>query len=153
MLLDYVVLNNILAFVNTVPALLTFSLPGYDKSGFKIKDAYAKFSFKDEIYTISDIYFDTKELDVLGHGKASIKYNTIDLNINLRTDVGSVVSKIPIIGYLLFNEDSISTTLKVTGKLDNPKVTSMLAEDIAVAPLNILKRTLSLPYHLSVEKK
>ncbi|MCF6330599.1 MAG: AsmA-like C-terminal domain-containing protein, partial [Sulfurimonas sp.] len=66
----------------------------------------------------------------------------------LKTDLGSAASKIPIVGYILFGDDTISTTLKVIGKLDNPKVKSMIAKDIIVAPINIIKRTLSLPFNL-----
>ena len=151
-LVDYVIFNNILAFVNTVPALLTFSLPDYNKNGFKIKEAYTEFTFENNLYTINDIYFDSKELDVLGKGEVSIKNNTIDLDINLKTDIGSFVSKIPVIGYLLFDGDVMSTSLKVDGKLNDPTVTSRVAQDIVIAPLNFLKRTLMLPYHLSIEK-
>ncbi|SFV51756.1 FIG01209130: hypothetical protein [hydrothermal vent metagenome] len=52
------------------------------------------------------------------------------------------------VGYIIFDGQSISTTLKVYGKLEDPKVETMLAKDIIVAPLNIIKRTLLLPFHL-----
>ena len=145
---DYVILNNILAFINTIPSLATFSLPGYSKDGLDVKNAYMKFHAKDHIFHISDIYVGSKEIKILGKGRASVKYNNIDLTLNLKTDLGSNLSKIPLVGYIIFDGESISTTLKITGKLTDPKVETMLARDIAVAPLNIILRTLTLPYKL-----
>jgi len=145
---DYVVLNNILAFINTIPALATFSLPGYNTKGLYVNNAYMKFHSKNHIFTISDIYVGSKEIKIVGKGTASVKYNDIDLTLNLKTDLGSNFSKIPIVGYIIFDGESISTTLKITGKLTNPKVETMLARDIVVAPLNIILRTITLPYKI-----
>ncbi len=147
-ILDYKILNNILAFVNTIPSLVTFSLPGYSSHGLAVKDAYMHFKAKDNVFKLSDIYIDSKELDILGRGTANLNTNKIDLQLNLKTDLGSSISKIPVVGYILLGDDTVSTTLKITGPLDDPKVESLLAEDIIVAPLNIIKRTFLLPYHL-----
>ncbi|MCD6173515.1 MAG: AsmA-like C-terminal domain-containing protein, partial [Sulfurimonas sp.] len=146
--LDYKILNNILAFVNTVPSLLTFSIPGYHKKGLKVNTAYMKFKSKNNILNISDIYLDSKEIDIFGKGKANFIEDTLDLELSLKSDLGSKISKIPLVGYLLMGEDSISTTLSITGKLSDPDIKSLIAKDIAVVPLNILKRTITLPYKL-----
>ncbi|SFV61745.1 FIG01209130: hypothetical protein [hydrothermal vent metagenome] len=146
---DYVLLNNILAFINTVPSLATFSLPGYNTQGLYVNNAYMNFHLKNHIFNISDIYIGSKEIKIIGKGKASIKYNTIDLTLNLKTDLASNLSKIPLVGYIIFDGKSISTSLKITGKLTDPKVETMLARDIAVAPLNIILRTLTLPYKIA----
>ena len=147
-IIEYKLLNNILAFINTIPSLVTFSLPGYSKSGLNVKSSYINFSFKDNKYILKDIYLDSKEMKIAGNGVASYENNTIDLNLNIKTDLGSTVSKIPIVGYIVLDKDSISTSVKVSGALDNPKVKSMLATDIIVAPLNIIKRTLLFPFEI-----
>jgi hypothetical protein len=144
--LDYKLLNNVLAFVNTVPALMTFSLPGYNQNGLYIDASYAKFHAKNGLFNISDFLVDSKEIDIFGKGMADIKNNKIDINLKLKTDLGSSARKIPIVGYILFDGDSVSTTVHVSGKLSDPKVNSMLAKDIIVAPFNIIKRTLLLPF-------
>lgn len=146
--LDYKVLNNVLAFVNTIPSLVTFSLPGYSKNGLKVKTSYGKFNVKDGLFNVSDFVIDSKEIDIFGKGVASIKNDTIEATLNLRTDLGSNISKIPLVGYIIFDGDSISTNMSVTGKLSDPDVKSLLAKDIIVAPLNILKRTILLPFQL-----
>ena len=107
-----------------------------------------KFKSQDNVFHISDIFLDSAELNILGQGTASILYNTIDLDLNLKTDLGSSVSKVPLVGYILMDDDSISTGLKITGELNNPDVKSRIAKDIAIAPLNILLRTITLPLYL-----
>ncbi|MDK9693686.1 MAG: AsmA-like C-terminal domain-containing protein [Sulfurimonas sp.] len=154
-ILDYKILNNVLAFVNTVPSLITFSLPGYDINGIKAKEAYTKFKFQDEIYKISDVYLSSKEIEIVGSGEASIKENSINLDLNLKTQLGSSFSKIPLIGHILLGNETVSTSLHVTGALDDPDVKTQVAKDIAVAPFNIIKRTLMYPFEIfrSEEKK
>ncbi|MBU1927365.1 AsmA-like C-terminal domain-containing protein [bacterium] len=147
-IIEYKILNNVLAFINTIPSLVTFSLPSYNTNGLYTKGAYMSFKAKDDIFYINDLYLDSEEVDILGRGVASIKQNNIDLKLNLKTDLGSSLSQIPIVGYLLFDEDSVSTSLKVTGKLSDPEVDSLLPSEIIVAPLNLIKRTLMLPQHL-----
>jgi AsmA-like C-terminal region len=147
-ILDYKILNNILAFVNTIPSLVTFSLPGYSKKGLEVKRAYINFNSKDDIFDITDISLDSKEMDIVGRGTASFAKNEIDIDLNLVTDLGSSISKIPVVGYILLGEDSISTSMSISGKLNDPSVRSLIAKDIVVAPLNIIKRTLLLPFHL-----
>lgn len=146
---DYKMLNNILAFINTVPSLATFSLPGYSESGLKVKSAYMNFNAKNSVFNISDFFLDSQEIDILGGGVVDLNRDKIDLTLNLKTDLGSSLSKIPLVGYILLGDDNtISTTMKITGKLTNPDVNSLLAQDIAVAPINIVKRALLLPYDL-----
>ena len=143
---DYKILNNILAFVNTIPSLVTFALPGYNKEGLFINKAYINFNHQNNVFNLSDIYLDSKEIDVLGSGVADLEKDTIDITLNLKTDLGSDLAKVPLIGYIILDKDSISTTLNIKGKASDPTVKSLIAEDIVVAPLNIIKRTLSLPY-------
>ena len=70
------------------------------------------------------------------------------MDLNLRTDLGSSISKIPLVGHILLGEESVSTSLKITGSLENPDVSTQIAKDIAVAPFNIIKRTLMYPFGL-----
>jgi len=145
---DYKALNNILAFVNTVPSLVTFKLPGYNKKGLFVDNAYIKFNTKDDIYNLSDIYLTSQEMDIVGKGVINLKKRDMDLMLNLKTDLGSDISKIPVVGYILLDKDTISTTLSITGSLDKPKIQSHIATNIVVAPINIITRTLKLPYKL-----
>jgi len=146
--IKYKLLNNILAFINTVPSLLTFSLPDYNKNGLDVQTAYAKFHSVHGVFKISDFLVDAKEIDIVGKGEADFNKNSINFILNLKTDLGSDARKIPLVGYIFFDKDVVSTSMKITGKLSDPDIHSLLARDIAVAPLNILKRTILLPFHL-----
>ena len=145
-LLHYKILNNVLAFINTIPSLLTFSLPGYNKKGLKIQSAYGKFNVDNGEFNLSDFLVDSKEIDITGRGIANIKKDYINMDLNLKTDLGSNMKNIPIVGYILLDKDSVSTSIKISGKLSDPDVKSLLAKDIATAPLNIIKRTVLLPF-------
>ena len=150
---DYKILNNILAFVNTIPSLVTFSLPSYSKNGLAVQSAYINFNtVGDGLYHLKDIYLGSKEIKIKGRGEVNFKTNKIDMKLNLNTDLGSSISKIPVVGYIFLGNDSISTSLKIDGNLDNPKVKTLIAKDIVVAPLNIIKRTLLFPVHLFKNK-
>jgi len=151
-ILDYKILNNILAFVNTIPSLVTFSLPGYNKNGLAVKSAYTNFHSKDNTIEIKNIYLDSKEMDIVGRGNLSFARDEIDLILNLKTDLGSSINKIPVVGYILLGDDTISTSLSIKGKLHDPAVNSLIAKDIIVAPLNIIKRTFMLPFNVFDKK-
>ncbi|MEA2098560.1 MAG: AsmA-like C-terminal domain-containing protein [Campylobacterota bacterium] len=151
--IKYKILNNVLAFVNTIPSLVTFSLPGYNKEGLAVNNAYINFNTKDgNEFNIEDVSLDSKEVKIVGRGIANFEKNIIDMKLNLKTDLGSAISKIPVVGYIFLGNDTISSSLKISGKLNNPKVKTRLANDIVVAPLNIIKRTLLLPAYL-IKKK
>lgn len=145
-LMDYILLNNVLAFINTVPSLVTFSVPGYSKNGLYMSHAYLKFDYEKGVFNINEMYMDSKELKISATGKADIKNDSINMNMNLKTDIASDISKIPLVGYIVFDGKAISTGVKITGKLSDPKIESSLAKDVIIAPLNIIKRTLKLPF-------
>ncbi|MCD6259560.1 MAG: AsmA-like C-terminal domain-containing protein, partial [Helicobacteraceae bacterium] len=147
-IIDYTLLNNVFAFVNTIPSLVTFSLPRYSSKGLFVKSGFVNMKAKNRVLDISDIYLESDEMKIFGKGKADYKNDMIDLKLNLRTNVANQASQIPLVGYLIFDGESVSTTLSITGSLEDPQVSSHLAKDIFVAPLNIIKRTLLLPYHL-----
>ena len=147
-ILEYKLLNNILAFVNTIPSLVTFSLPGYNRDGLAVQSAYADFHSANDTIKFKNIYLHSQEMDIVGRGEVSFPKDNIDLTLNLKTDLGSSVNKIPVVGYILLGNDTVSTSLSIKGKLSDPKVKSLIAKDIIVAPLNIIKRTLYTPFNL-----
>ena len=147
-IIDYTLLNNVFAFVNTIPSLVSFSLPRYSSRGLFVKSGFVNMKAKNSVLNITDIYLESDELKIFGKGDADYKNDTINLALNLKTNIANKASQIPLVGYLIFDGESVSTTLSITGSLQDPQVSSHLAKDIFVAPLNIIKRTLLLPYHL-----
>ena len=144
---DYTVLNNTLAFFNTIPALVTFSVPNYSKDGLHIQEMYGSFHKLGPVVNVKEAKITSKELIITAKGKTDVEKETVDLLMEVKTDLGSTAKKIPLLGYIIFGEDSVSTTVKVSGDIKNPKVKSSVAKSIIVAPYNIIKRTLTFPFH------
>lgn len=145
---DYVVLNNLFAFFNTVPALITFSLPGYSRRGLHVNTAYAKLGYDNRQLRVDGIRVDSDEIDLQGEGTLDYDSEQIDFELSVKTQADQNLRKIPIVGYILVGDDnSIITTVKVRGDVNDPKISNTIAKDIAIAPFNILKRTLNFPLH------
>lgn len=141
------VLNNVLAFINTVPSLATFSLPNYNSQGLPITEAYSHFNYSGSVIKMDHFALLSPEIKIYGEGNADISKDTVKGMMTLKTDIGSKLSKIPMVGYILFGDDgSVSTTLTIKGKLSDPEVETAFAKEILTAPFNILKRTLVYPF-------
>lgn len=151
---EYKVLNNVLAFINTVPSLATFSLPDYNTQGLPVKEGYLHFAYDKGMVNIDNFTINSREIKILGEGHADLKDQTLLATLTLKSDLGSKFSKIPMVGYIIFGDDgSISTTVSVSGKIENPTVETAIAKEIVTAPFNILKRTLIYPFLWMIEDK
>ncbi len=146
---DYKSLNNIFALLNTIPALVTFSAPQYTSKGLLVHEGYASFSIKDKVMDIIAFHVNADELAFNGTGSVDIANMTQDVEISLVTQATTNLSKIPLLGYILVGkkDNTATTTITMTGPLDEPVVKSTLAKDIGVGSFNIIKRTLTFPVH------
>lgn len=151
---DYKVLNNVLAFVNTVPSLATFSLPNYNAKGLPVDDGYAHFAYQKGVVSVDNFTLNSPEIKITGSARADLNANNLEGAMTLKTDLGSTLGKVPMVGYILLGDDgSLSTTLTLSGKLDDPKISTAIAKEIVTAPFNILKRTLVYPFLWMIEDK
>ncbi len=151
---DYKLFNNVLAFVNTVPSLATFSLPNYNTKGLPVKEGYAHFSYQKGIVSVDNFTLNSPEIKITGNAQADFGTNQLDGVLTLKTDLGSKLGKVPMVGYILLGEDgSLSTTLTLRGKLDDPKISTAIAKEIVTAPFNILRRTLVYPFLWMMDDK
>lgn len=145
------ILHNLLAFINTVPALATFSSPGFDSEGYLIQEGIIHFSYHDPIVKIQQMHTDGTTVNIELQGWINLKERTLDLDAELITlkDYSKIISKIPLAGYALLDEDgSLSTSLEITGSLDAPDIKTNLARDILFTPLNVIKRTIQWPFRI-----
>jgi hypothetical protein len=144
---EYIVLNNILSFVNTIPSLVTFSLPNYNTKGLFVKETYSHFTYQKQQFGLDNYTLNSPELKIGGTANVNMINDSITGTLTLKTDLGSLLSKIPAVGYILFGEDgSISTTVNLKGKLSDPIVETAVAKEVVSAPFNILKRTVTYPF-------
>lgn len=143
--------NNLIALLNTVPSLALFKSPGFDEKGYKIGSGDIVFSMKDDILTLHLIELKGVSADILGKGVVNLKDGLLQVDLKLKTlkDISSFIGKIPLINHIFLGEDnSISTAIKISGNLEDPKVETEVFQDVVMTPLNILKRTLELPFKI-----
>lgn len=148
-LMDYKPLNNMLAFLNTVPALITFSPQEYSTSGLPVSSAVTGLAFDGGVATVESFVLQSPVITMNGAGEVDFVRNQMDMDFNLITQAKVNISKIPLLGYIFAGKEKRpSITLKVSGGLDDPEVDFSVFREVATMPFSILYRTLTLPYHL-----
>ncbi len=148
---DLKALNNFFAFINTIPALVTLSNPGFDTEGLPIHRGRIDFLYKENLLVFKRIDLRSDALNIKGEGVVDLKKKRIDMLLHLQTfkKVSSIIKHIPIAGYIVLGKDgTISTAVQVSGTLDDPKFSSKLPQETIKLPFKIIKRTLELPFKL-----
>jgi len=147
LLKDYAMLNNILAVINTLPALITFSLPSYDSEGWPVDSMHLWFDYDLGVATVKSLEIESDEMDMRGSGAIDMLRQQVDLDINMITQAGKNMSKIPLVGYILAGEEQRPTlTFHVTGDLLDPKVENTAFEEVMTMPFKMIFRTLNTPF-------
>ena len=142
--------NNLMALIDTIPALLTFKTPGFNDKGYSINKATFDFSKSNDIITINKLEIDGKSTDVIGNGTINAKTNDVNMTLELSVlkSLSSVVNKIPVINYIILGKNGkLYTTLNVTGTLDKPQVKTNVISNTIMSPLNIIKRVIQAPFN------
>jgi len=148
-LLDWHTLNNVLALLNTIPALITFHLPGYSNYGLEVSSLVAGVRVKEGLVTVESLHLDSSQLDIVGNGWINIPQEKIQMDLNLTTRSKKYIGNIPLVGYILAGEKKHpSITVKVSGDLMDPDVEHEMFKEAVKKPFGILYRTLSLPAYL-----
>ena len=146
---DYGLLSNVLAFINTVPALLTFRLPGFHSKGLHADEITAAVNIHDGLIKLKSFHLDSKQIDIRGEGNANMNDDTIDITLNLITGAKKSMGHIPLLGYVLSGDKKKpSITLTVKGDMKEPEISHTAFREVATYPFQLLKRTIILPGHL-----
>lgn len=147
-------LQNILTFIDTIPSLVVFKLPGFSASGYEVEDAQVRVGIDSNYLAIENININGSSVDITGNGVMDLKTQDLNVRLELSTikSLSSILNKIPIIGFLLLGEDGkITTDLTIKGTLQSPQTEISLLEDTAKAPINILKRVFS-PFQILIDE-
>ncbi len=146
---NFKALNNVLALVNTIPALVTFSLPSYSSKGLPVDSIVAGFTVKDGVANFNSLDLESPEISIKGTGWINSSKETIEMDLNLITQAKKNVNKIPLVGFVLVGKEKRpSITVKISGNLFDPKVEHSTFQEVAATPFYMLYRTLALPLHL-----
>ena len=147
--------NRLIAMINTVPALMSFSSPGFSNKGFELKKGTILFTLKGDQLRLGRILLVGKSSTIAGRGTVNLANGRLDVELAIRTarEMGKAISSIPVVGYILFGKDkSLTAGVKITGTLQKPKIHTNPVGEALLYPLDLLRRTLTAPAHLSEPK-
>jgi hypothetical protein len=147
-------LNNVMAILNTVPALVTFSLPEYDMLGLPINSVLVGMKYKDRVATFESLEVLSPEMQGKGTGEIDFVNETLDMDVSIKTQASRNVGKIPAVGFIIAgDDDDASLGLKIEGSYDDPEVSTSVVKDVIAYPIEILYRTLKLPFPITKKKE
>lgn len=143
-------LNNLIAFINTIPSLLTLHTPGFSSKGYKIKKGYINYILYNGILYFKQIKINGINLDFNGKGFINLNNNKIKLKLTVIVKIK--LKKIPIIGkaisYLFFGKDNyLHVKVFINGNMDDPKIKEDFGLKIE-SPFILFKRILTLPFNI-----
>lgn len=144
--------NNILAFINLLPSMVTFQPTGFSSKGYKIKKGYIEYVMFNKVFYFKQLKIIGENMTLDGGGYVDLNTNTIKMNINANLIV-KLLKDIPIIGYILLGKDGgLTIRMSITGDLNDPQISKNTALNIIEAPFNIIKRTLLTPLRPFMEE-
>ncbi|MCP4969520.1 MAG: DUF3971 domain-containing protein [Arcobacter sp.] len=166
-IVDLAILNNLLIFINTSPALINplLAIPsvvgmatsgGFNLNGYKVIEGKVDFEYglKNKFLNMHKIFTKGNGIDFDGY--STIDFNNSKINSKLKLiflkDYSKIVGLIPVIDYVLLGEKNrIDTEVEIFGTLDNPKYKTKLAKEGVSVPINIIKRIILTPIKI-IEK-
>lgn len=158
---DLSIINNLLMFIHTSPALINplLAIPsvvgmatnqGFNLTAYKIVNGAIEFNYSHdkELIDIKKLVTVGNGIDFDGKGKVNLNDMTINSDIKLifLKDYSSIVGMIPVVNYVLLGSSNrVETQVNIFGDLSNPKISTNLTKDAFSVPMNIAKRILSSP--------
>jgi hypothetical protein len=147
--IDYLVgLARILEFVN-LTEVYKGKIPDMKKEGLSYKHLTQIGSLQGGKLMIKEATLDGPTLQMAAQGELDLAEGKIDLTVlvaPLRT-VDRIINLIPLVRYI-FAGRLLSLPVKVSGDLKDPKVTALSPYAIGSELLEIMKRTLVLPFNV-----
>ena len=162
------VLNNLISFINTTPAIINpiLALPtlfrmgetNFDLKGYYIKSGNINFIYdiKYNYLDIFDIYTKSKMTDFKGTALIDIKEKLIDINVDVifLKDYSKFINHIPILGYIITGDDgNFVTTVDIKGTFEEQSFETYAIKNAAKGTFNVIKRTLSVPFLPFIDNK
>lgn len=145
---EAMLLTNVIAIINTLPALAQFRSPGFTSEGFEVENGVIEFYFANNKLFLNAVRLYGKNTDIIAQGSIDFAKNSVDIYASVQTVKGAsnIIGAIPLFGYLLLGDSKkIENILHITGKLEKPEVKSEVAKELLFYPLGVAKRILTLP--------
>lgn len=161
---DLAILNNLLLFIHSSPALINpfLAIPsvvglaskkGFNLTGYKIVDGIIEYNYLKEknMLNINKLVTVGNGIDFDGKGSINLENNELNSKVKLIffKNYSNMVGLIPVVNYVLLGKNNrVETMVDVFGPLNNPKIKTNLTKDAFSVPLNIGKRILKSPIEL-----
>lgn len=132
-----------------VAQILSFNAPDMSTEGMPFTNLTGAFALREGVLSTDNLVIHSNSMDMSMVLEQDLKNQTVSgvLAVKPLKTVDSIVSKIPLVGWLLAGEDKAVLTahFNVRGSTDDPIVTPAPATSIAEPILGIFVRTLQLP--------
>ena len=138
---DLAIVQNVLALIDTIPALLTFRKPGLGAEGYEVKNGKVDFAINDQFLVLENINLVGSSIDVEGGGLVDLKNQELDIVLKASTlkTLASIIDKIPLVDYVILGSDGKFTTgIVMKGTLEKPKSEVSVAKDILLSPFEMV---------------
>lgn len=158
---DLAIINNLLIFIHTSPALVNplLAVPsvvgmatnsGFNLTAYKIVNGVMEFNYnkEKELLDVKKLVTVGNGIDFEGKGKVNLNDLTLDSEIKLifLKDYSKIVGAIPVVNYVLLGDSNrVETQVNIFGDLANPSISTNLTKETFSIPMNIAKRILSSP--------
>jgi hypothetical protein len=142
------VLSKIFSILN-VSQLFKLQLPDMARDGMPYNAITASVACKDGIMSTSDLKIDSNSINISAIGNANLIKEELDLTVGVKPlqTVDKVVSKIPLVGWVLTGKDKTLLTAwyEVKGSWSDPQITGIPISSLSRGVLGIFQRLLGLP--------
>jgi len=144
--------NNILSKIFSILNVSQYfkgRVPDLKTRGLPFHRIMAHFQIKDGIATTEDFLVDSDAMRITGIGKVDLGKNQVDAKVGVHPleTVDTVLSKIPVAGYILTGKDKafLSFVYEVKGDLNDPKIEAIPMRSLGEGVFGIIKRLLETP--------
>ena len=125
---------------------------GTSTKGFPYSDLLLKAHVKDNDLIIDEAVVRGEGLNLFVRGKMNLSTFELDVVVMISPfkTLDAIVSKVPLVGRIIGGETATLVTFPVgvTGKASDPQVTLLPPGAVGEGMVNIIKRTLLLPFHI-----
>ena len=125
---------------------------GTSTKGFPYKDLLLKAHVKDNDLIIDEAVVRGEGLNLFARGKMNLATFELDVVVMISPfkTIDAIISRVPLVGRVIGGETATLVTFPVgvTGKASDPQVTLLPPSAVGEGLLNIVKRTLLLPFHI-----
>lgn len=151
MLRQFSWLSKVFSILN-VSQLFSFKLPDMVSNGMPYNRIDGNLAIKDGVVSTDDLFIASNAMNMSIVGTSDFIHEKLDLTLGIQPlqTVDKVVSKIPIVGWLLTGENKamFTTYFEIKGKSTDPSVSAIPITSLGKGVLGIFKRVFQLPAKL-----